>query len=409
MSVKLSVESKIELTFAAMALALAPAVASAQLVRELVPAGADAASFAQSVNASGVVVGITRGDAGDQPAVWTPTPGGGYVANALPLPAGEAYGAANSIGAGGAIAGYTQPLDGSTATATLWTSTGSGYIATPLPAPAGAAATGAYSVNASGQVAGFMTSAADVITAVSWTPNGPGGAYTASTFPIDGRTHSVATAVNDQGDLAGYTTGLGGDLGQAWVNDGAGNYVAKSVVSAGNVSVTSMNVYGTGAGVYDGQFPLVMVYFDGDFYAGNLSTPSVDATGATNAVNNFDALVGNLKDPTTPTPGTEAAIWIPTDTSWDYLNLDQWLDASEPAAGAHWRLLDALSIGDGWLVAGNGLYDPDGAAGPLEASERAFLLDVSTLVVPEPTVFGILVPSLAVTLLARRRRLVVPN
>ncbi|MGB7160303.1 MAG: hypothetical protein WBD40_19705, partial [Tepidisphaeraceae bacterium] len=105
---------------------LAPLVAHGQLVRELAPAGGASQSYGQSVNASGVVVGYSREAFVDVPTVWRPTPGG-YVAELLPLPAGEPTGGANAIGTGGAIAGYTQPEDGSTATAAVWTPSGGGY------------------------------------------------------------------------------------------------------------------------------------------------------------------------------------------------------------------------------------------------------------------------------------------
>ena len=114
--------------------------------------------------------------------------------------------------------------------------------------------------------------------------------------------------------------------------------------------------------------------YDGEYYALDLPTPFGATSGATNAVNNHDALVGYLTEPTTPQPGDEAALWLPTETQWDFINLDQWLNEANPSLGARWVLNEATSISDTWLVTGYGEFD---------SVERGFVLDVSSLV-PEP-------------------------
>lgn len=164
--------------------------------------------------------------------------------------------------------------------------------------------------------------------------------------------------------------------------------------------ITSMNDYGTGAGVHDGDQPLVSVYFEGEFFGINLPMPFGSTDGASNGVNNADYLVGYAKDSDTSTAGPEAAIWLPTDNFWDFLNLDRWLNETNPALGEQWTLTDAISISDTWLVAGNGLYDVDGT-GPGSAVERGFVLDVSSLV-PEPA-GATTTAMLAATQLLRRR------
>ena len=379
--------------------ALSPLAARAQVVRELPPAAGTSQSYGQSIDSSGVVVGYSHGAGADVPTIWRPTPGG-YVAGHLALPAGQTMGAANAISSdGGAIAGYTQPNDGSTATATVWTSSGGSYSPVPLPVPVGSALTAAYAVNASGQAAGFRTNDSDFSTGVTWAPAG-GGSFTTTLLPFPGRTDSVATAVNGAGDVAGYTTGAGGLLGAVWVRSG-NTYTPQTVISAESALITAMNDAGTGAGVYDEDQPLVMVLFEGDYYALDLNMPIGSSDGATNGVNSFDTLVGYAKDADTATPGQEAALWMPGETQWEYVNLDVWLDQVNPTLGARWTLSDAMSISDGWLVTGNGLFDPDGT-GPLGVVERAFALDVSSMV-PEPAgatlAFLTLLP-----LLARRRR-----
>jgi probable HAF family extracellular repeat protein len=65
------------------------------------------------------------------------------------------------------------------------------------------------------------------------------------------------------------------------------------------------------------------------------------------------------------------------------LDLDAWLDSTNPVEGAKWTLWEARGLTDSGLITGSGFYDdgPDG----LSDGQRAFILDASTLVVPEPT------------------------
>src|SRR5690349_323529 len=137
----------------------------AQVFRALPPVSGTFWSVGQSIDSSGVVVGYSSNTT-DRPTIWRPS-GSAYVGEALPYPPGQAAGAANSIGAGGAIAGYTQPSDLSTATATVWTAPPAGvYAASALPSPAGSTLTGAYSVNATGNIAGFRETASGHTNAV---------------------------------------------------------------------------------------------------------------------------------------------------------------------------------------------------------------------------------------------------
>ena len=369
--------------------------APAQVVRQLPPSALGPPTTGQSIDALGRVVGY-MGDGGvSTPMTWQLS-AGAYVASPLALPAGQSYGGANSIGAGGAIAGYTQPNDLSTANATVWTAPPAGsYAPTPLLAPAGSVLTDAYSTNAAGAVAGYRTDASDETDAVVWEP--VAGAYSnvGTILPsLAGWNDTAATAVNDSGDLAGYafvTEGFSQVLrGAVWESQAGGGYAARQVISAQPALVTAMNNFGTGAGVYDLNQPMVMVAFEGDYYAIDLPTPFGANDGASNAVNNHDALVGYLQDPLTGQSGSEAALWLPTDDEWAYINLDQWLNTQ--AGGASWILQEATGISDNWLVTGYGRFNNQ---------ERGFVLDVSSLV-PEPSSAAMLIP-MAVALLSRRR------
>src|SRR5207248_182855 len=150
--------------------------------------------------------------------------------------------------------------------------------------------------------------------------------------------------------------------------------------------VTAINDSGTGAGVYDDTQPLVMVRSGADYTATNLPMPAGATDGASNTVNNLNVIAGDVKDPTTPTTGPEAALWLPSGNQWNYMNLDLWLNQTDPAAGAQWTLMEATSLTDNGLLAGRGMFDPDGT-GPQSAAPRGFVLDVTSLV-PEPAGFG---------------------
>jgi hypothetical protein len=364
----------------------------AQLVQPLpAPVGAGS-TFAQSINSAGQIAGYSLDDSGNSiPTVWSPGVGGGYSAQALPTIIGNTVGAANGISSTGTIAGYLQPSDQSTATAVIWSPDSNSYSTTPLTgAPNDPGFDSAFAVNAGGNVAGFATTATGKSAAVVWQP-GPGGYGAPTLLPaVANQSESGATGINSSGDVAGYATlnphpfNQPGLVGVVWSNSGGGNYTAHQVIAVDDAQVTAINDFGTGAGVYAGDQPLVCSLFEGDYYATSLDMPFGSTDGASDAVNNFDALVGYAKDSTTDTPGREAAIWLPNDFFWDYLNLDQWLDQTDPTLGAHWTLTEATGISDNWLVTGTGIYD-DGAG---HVTDQAFVLDVSTLV-PEPSALAL--------------------
>ena len=73
----------------------------------------------------------------------------------------------------------------------------------------------------------------------------------------------------------------------------------------------------------------------------------------------------------TGTPGVDGVL----------IDLNAWLDANNPVEGAKWRLTYGSGINDNGLITGDGYYD-DGPGG-LSDGYRAFLLDASSLLLPD--------------------------
>jgi hypothetical protein len=255
-------------------------------------------------------------------------------------------------------------------------------------------------VNATGSVGGFRETASANTNAVVWDPIGP--AYTATVLPgLGDWVDSAATAINDNGDLAGYSfAALGGPRGAVWQKT-PGGYLAKDVIAgADDVVISAINNFGTGAGVVNGDQAAVMVLYEGEYYAGELDAPFGASDSAANAVNNADALAGYVKDPTTAQSGAEAALWLPGDDEWEFVNLDAWFNQISPSLGPQWVLEEAFDISDNWLVTGHGMFDSTPFNG-IPGVPRGWVLDVSSFV-PEPS--GLVALLVGPLLLTRRRR-----
>lgn len=330
--------------------------------------------FPQKISPNGTVVGYVSVGAVDTPRVWTLN-GSAYVEQTLPTVAGFPQGGANAINASGMIAGYGQDTTQSNSIAVFWSPSGGTFVPTQLD---GNTQQGAYGINADGSVAGFSLN-----TAVSGTPSRakfwpaqPGGTHGAQLLPVPANTQeSAATAIDDTGNLYRYRISTGGALEAiVWENQ-SGGFVTKTVIANDTALLTGVSQYGTGVGVYGGEKPLVMVPLEGDYYGINLPMPFGADDGASDDVNSNDVIVGYAKDPTSGVSGQQAAIWLPTDTEWEYTNLDVWLDQKFPATGFNWTLQEATSITDTGLVTGRGLFN---------GQPRGFVLDVSSLL-PEPS------------------------
>jgi hypothetical protein len=184
------------------------------------------------------------------------------------------------------------------------------------------------------------------------------------------------------------------ELGNLGTNNAGVTSCAARAINAGGTAVGSANKYV--GGLYRGNRA---VRWDASGTAAteltNLGTDSSgSANGAAYGINADGNAVGTEEKYVGGTPfGNRAVLW---DRNAGVFDLNTLID---PASG--WTLTEADGISDGNWVVGSGSFDPDGS-GPLSAYNRAFLLNVSS-VVPDPGSVCLLTVS-GLAMLRRRQR-----
>jgi len=225
----------------------------------------------------------------------------------------------------------------------------------------------AFGINAAGQVTGYSgtvpTDAIEHAFLYSGTPGSGGHMIDLGTV---GGSSSAGRAINVNGQVAGESYIAGDGAQHAFLysgTPGSGGHMSDLGTLGGTSSYASaINAGGQVVG--------------NSATAGNANTHAFLYTG---------------------TPGVNGQM----------IDLDAWLDANNPTDGSKWTLFEAHGLTDSGLVTGYGFYS-DGPGG-LSDGDRAFLLDASALVVPEPA--GILVMGIGATLIvaigrtSRRARL----
>jgi MYXO-CTERM domain-containing protein len=363
-----------------------------------------ASSQGYGINASGQVAGSADGFA----FRYDGTPGAGGIMHRLGSLPGETGSSGAGLNASGQVAGSApSPLgDGLSFHAFRYDGTpAQGGVIHNLGTLGGYGSLGS-GINDAGQIAGSSTLRGDEPTRAFRYDGTPGqGGVMRDLGTLPGGTDSGGSAINNAGQVVGYsstavrftnhafrydgTPGAGGvmhDLGTlggtesvAWGINGSGQVVGSSTRADST----------TRAFRYDGTPGEGGVMLELDLLGGQSSV----AYG----INDAAAAVGRAQ---VGDGGYLAALWRP-DRS--VVNLDAWLDAINPAAGAYWSLTEARGINSAGQVTGWGWYD-DGAEG-LEDGERAFLLDASGAI-PEPG--GLALLGFAAPALLRRRRLARP-
>ncbi len=319
------------------------------------------ASSADAINASGQLTGFsnTTGDIANHAFLYGGVPGsGGHMADLGTLGGSESFG--SGISASGQIVGISNLSGNATAHAFLYSGVpGSGGNMTDL-GTLGGSGSSAIAINASDQIAGDGNTTGDAADHAFLYCGVPGSNGHMSDLGTLGGTNSSGIAINSSGQITGMSLITGGASFHAFLYSGTpganghmadlgtlGGTLSKGLAINANGQIVGWSRYG------------VTVDQHAFFYNG--------------------------------TPGSGGQM----------IDLDAWLDANNPTEGAKWTLAIAYGLTDNGLITGTGSYD-DGPGG-LSDGTRAFLLDASALVVPEPSTF-ILAALGMFSLIALRRR-----
>jgi probable HAF family extracellular repeat protein len=245
----------------------------------------------------------------------------------------------------------------------------------------------AKSINNRGDVVGTALTADDLRHAFVYSGAGP-----LKDLGTLGGSYSYAGGINDRGEIAGHSTtrkGLcrafrysGGRMENLGALDGQWSFGA-DINDAGVVVGSSSTPNGERAFRYRGAVGRAQIKGDAVFHAfrhsgagpmkdlGSLARARPGGDSCAWQINDDGIVVGSSK----LDDGWEhAVLWLADDTIVD---LEDWLDKTDPAAGARWQLYQALDVNTSGMVVGWGTIDVDNDG---KQDSRAFLLDASSVV-----------------------------
>jgi uncharacterized membrane protein len=396
-------------------------------------------SEAYAVNAAGTTVGYARkytsggADLGQRAVRWDAS---STIATELDNlgtgNGGTTFSVANVINAGGATVGFAEKYFGIIdlgPRAVRWGAAGTavtemGNLGTDVDGNSNSIA---YSINSAGAAVGYANKYAGSMNlgsrAVRWDALGTatelGNLGTNSTTG-DGFTNSQSLSLNAAGTAVGFAQKYNGGINAGYraVRWDASGTAATELGNLGTdlkgntmSYAYTLNSAGTAIGYADKYVGTTLatnrnvghraVRWDASgTVATELGNLGTDSTGVTSsdalAINAGGIIVGYAQKYASGGAliGQRGVLWNSDGVALDLNTL------IDPASG--WTLTEADGISDANWVSGIGMFDPDGAAGPLAPYQRAFLLDVCSAV-PEPACSGAL-GCAAAMLIARRRR-----
>jgi hypothetical protein len=393
-------------------------------------------STAWAVNTAGTAVGYARkytaggADLGQRAVRWDAS---GTAATELDNlgtdNAGSTFSGAYALNAFGAAVGYAEKYLGIAdlgPRAVRWDAAGTaatelGNLGTDIN---GNSNSFAYSINSAGTIVGSANKYTNFTNlgprAVRWDPSGVvtelGNIGTAD----NGFTNSQGLSVNATGAAVGYAqkynaginvgyrgvrwdaSGMATELGNLGTDlNGKTTSYAYMLNSAGTAVGYADKYVGTTVAANRDIGPRAVRWDASGAAATELGNLGTDTTGVTSsdalAINTAGIAVGDAQKYTAggTLVGQRGVLWNADAIAIDLNTL------IDPASG--WTLTEADAISDTNWVTGIGSFDPDGPAGPLAAYDRAFLLDVSSIL-PEPVSIGIICGASTFLILRRSRR-----
>lgn len=353
-------------------------------------------SYATDINDAGVVVGYAEvpGTTMLQPTVrrgfvWSPNDG----IRSLGTLVGSGRSGATDINASGTIVGWSDSTGGYER---AFSAQATGAAMQNLGVSSGSLSR-AEAINDHGDVAGYIGSLTAPLRFPGFLKRASDGALIELPMPA-GVTQVSPSGINGQRDVVGSTWRAGSSSRAfLWQESAAAltelgtfggtSSIANDVDDAGNIVGMAQDASNT-------YQPFLRRMTDGMMMPLPLADDVVG--GGAWAMNDFGTIVGSVQH-----AGGASGYGVAWTRAGELINLDAWLDQTNPELGQYWTLGNPTAINESGQIVGTGIFN-DGADG-LSDGPRAFVLETGNFV-PEPAGIVAIVAPLWLSLARRRRR-----